>query len=84
MNGYFIAAAAVCVFVVLWWMIKSEKGGRYFLASAFQGLASAFAVNLLGMITGVTLSVNWYTLAAFSLLGLPGVIGALVMNFAVK
>ena len=49
--------------------------------SALQGLASAFAVNLLGMITGVTVSVNWYSLAAFTVLGLPGVIGALAMNF---
>lgn len=81
MNAYFIVSAVICAVFVLWWMIKSEKGGRCFLVSAFQGLASAFAVNLLGMITGVTLSVNWYSLAAFALLGLPGVIGALMMNF---
>ena len=81
MNAYFIAAAVVCTVSVLWWMIKSEKGGRCFVISAFQGIASAFAVNLLGMVTGVTVSVNWYSLAAFALLGLPGVIGALMMNF---
>lgn len=81
MNGYFIASAVVCTVCVLWWMIKSEKGGGCFAVSALQGLASAFAVNLLGMITGVTVSINWYSLAAFTVLGLPGVIGALAMNF---
>ena len=81
MNGYFIASAVVCTVCVLWWMIYSETGGGCFAMSALQGLASAFAVNLLGMITGVTVSVNWYSLAAFTVLGLPGVIGALAMNF---
>ncbi len=81
MNWFFIAAAAVCAVCVLWWMIKSEKGGISFVLSAFQGLAAMFAVNLVGLVTGVTIAVNWYSMAAFAILGLPGVIGALMMNF---
>lgn len=81
MNFAFIAAAVISAACILWWMIKSEKGGRSFILSAFQGIAAMFAVNLTGLVTGVTLAVNWYSIAAFSLLGLPGVIGALILNF---
>lgn len=81
MNFAFIAAAVICTVCVLWWMVKSEKGGISFIKSAFQGLAGMFAVNLIGMVTGVTIAVNWYSLAAFIILGLPGVIGTLMLNF---
>ena len=80
MNFAFISAAVISTVCVLWWMIKSEKGGISFVKSAFQGLAGMFAVNLVGMVTGVTIAVNWYSIAAFIILGLPGVIGALMLN----
>ncbi len=81
MNFAFISAAVISTVCVLWWMIKSEKGGASFLKSAFQGLAGMCAVNLAGMITGVTIAVNWYSIISFVILGLPGVIGALMLNF---
>lgn len=84
MNFAFIAAAVICAVCVLWWMIKSEKGATSFVLSAFQGLAAMFAVNLVGLVTGVTIAVNWYSMAAFALLGLPGVIGALMLNFIMR
>ncbi len=80
MNFAFISAAVISTVSVLWWMIKSEKGGLSFIKSAFQGLAGMFAVNLIGMVTGVTIAVNWYSMASFIILGLPGVIGALILN----
>lgn len=81
MNFAFIFAAVISTICVLWWMIKNEKGGISFIKSAFQGLAGMFAVNLVGMVTGVTIAVNWYSMASFVILGLPGVIGALMLNF---
>lgn len=81
MNWGFIGAAVISTVCVLWWMIKSEKGATSFVLSALQGIAALFAVNLTGMITGVTVAVNWYTLGAFTILGLPGVVGALMLNF---
>ncbi len=80
MNSVFISAAIISSVVVLWWMIKNEKGGITFIKSAFQGLAGMFAVNLIGMVTGVTIAVNWYSIVSFIILGLPGVIGALMLN----
>lgn len=84
MNFAFISAAVISTICVLWWMIKSEKGGISFIKSAFQGLAGLFAVNLAGMVTGVTIAVNWYSIASFIILGLPGVIGALILNLIFK
>lgn len=81
MNAGFIAAAVVCTVCVVWWMIKSERGATSFVLSALQGIAALFAVNLTGMITGVTVAVNWYTLGATAILGLPGVVGTLLLNF---
>ncbi len=81
MNAFFIAAAVISTVCVLWWMIKSEKGASSFALSALQGVAAMFAVNLTGLITGVTIAVNWYTVLSFVILGLPGVIGALMLNF---
>lgn len=80
MNGVFITLAVVCGASVLWWMIKSERGASSFAVSALQGIAAMFAVNLTGIVTGISLAVNWYTIAACVLLGLPGVITALGMN----
>ncbi len=80
MNGFFITAAIVTVICVIWWTVKSEKGARSFALSALQGIAAMCAVNLTGLMTGVTLAVNWYTTATFIVLGMPGVIGALVLK----
>ena len=80
MKAGFITLAVICAASVLWWMIKSEKGATCFAVSALQGLAAVFAVNLAGLVTGITLAVNWYTLGTAVLLGLPGVITALGLN----
>lgn len=80
MNGFFIGAAITAAVCVLWWTVKSEKGARSFVLSALQGIAAMFAVNLTGLVTGVTLATNWYTVATYIVLGLPGVIATLVMN----
>ena len=80
MNGFFIGAAIIASVCVMWWTVKSEKGARSFVLSALQGIAAMFAVNLTGMVTGVTIAVNWYTVATYIVLGLPGVITTLIIN----
>lgn len=81
MNAFFIAAAVVSGVCVLLWIFKSPKGGRSFLISALQGLAALFAVNLSGMVTGVTVALNYWTAGVAALLGLPGVICTVILNF---
>lgn len=84
MNIFLIAAATAAVICVVWWTVKSEKGATSFALSALQGIAAMCAVNLTGLFTGVTLAVNWYTIASFIVLGLPGVIGALILKLIIK
>lgn len=81
MNAFFIAAAVVSGICILLWIFKSPKGGRSFFLSALQGLAALFAVNLSGMVTGVTVALNYWTAGAAALLGLPGVICTVILNF---
>ena len=84
MNAFFIAAAVICTVCVAWWTVKSERGATSFFLSAMQGIAALFAVNLTGMITGITVAVNWYTVISYIVLGLPGVIGTLALNILFK
>ena len=84
MNFFFITAAIIAVICVIWWTVRSEKGATSFVLSALQGLAALCAVNLTGLVTGVTLAVNWYTVASFIVLGMPGVIGALILKLIIN
>lgn len=70
--------------VILGTMIGSRKGIRSFLLTAFQGIAAIFAVNVLGMISGVTIAVNWYTLGTGVVAGTPGVIAMLLLDAMLK
>ncbi len=81
MNSYFVAAAIISGAILLFFVLKSPKGIRSFVLSAFQGLAALFAVNLSGIVTGVSLAVNYWTAGVSAVLGLPGVICMLMMNF---
>lgn len=81
MNAYYVAAAVISGACLLLFIFKSPRGGRSFFLSALQGVAALFAVNLSGMITGVTLALNYWTAGMSALLGLPGVICMLMMNF---
>lgn len=84
MKWIYIAAAVIACSAVAWQMIKNEKGGRSMALSSLAGIASLFAVNTAGLITGITLSVNWYTLALSAVMGLPGVIALLAANIILK
>ncbi len=84
MHILYYAFAAVCVVLITAQMIKNENGGRSLALSGVSGIASVFAVRLAGLITGVAVAVNWYTLAASALLGIPGVIAMLILNIFLK
>lgn len=61
-------------------MLKKGSFLKSLFISAFQGLASLLAVNALGLLTGVTLAVNQYTILAAVCLGIPASISMLVLN----
>ena len=70
---------AICLIVlaVLW---RSGRFLRTFLFSAFTGNLALFAVSWFGSFSGVTLLPNLFTIGASTVLGIPGVIGMLVLK----
>lgn len=62
-----------------------KKGGvRAFFLSAVQGAAAVFAVNLLGAVFPMGLAVNWWSLGTSVVVGLPGVVGMLVLDTVLR
>lgn len=78
----YAVTAAVCLLMLIPIFIMLKKGHFFksLFISAFQGLASLLAVNALGLLTGVTVAINWYTVAASVCLGIPACISMLVLN----
>lgn len=78
-----IALTAFLVGSVLAVMLTMLKSGNFFksLFKAFiQGITSMMAVNVLGLLTGVTIAVNWYTLLTVSLFGLPSTVTLILLD----
>ena len=74
--------ASVCLVMVIPIITMIKKGSflKGLFISAFQGLASLLAVNALGLLTGITLAINWYTVAASVCLGIPACISMLILD----
>ena len=78
-----VLICAVLALALLAVLIAFLRSGRFFgalFSSAVQGAVSLLAVNVAGLLTGVTVAVNPVTLTAVSLLGIPGTIGLLLLN----
>lgn len=84
MKTAVIAVLIICALAVLVSLFKSGHFMKNLFTSAFQGIISLIAVNVIGLATGVSLSVNWYTLAAVSVFGLPGTIALTLLKFIFK
>lgn len=72
---FFAAVAAFTVFVS---MKKSGHFFKSFFVSTAQGIAALFAVNAVCGLTGVSISVNAFTLGSAAVFGTPGVIMNLI------
>lgn len=77
----FLALMIVGVLTVLLTAVKTHKFFRCLFSSALQGIAAMFAVNILGMVTGIHIAVNWYTISFSALFGTPGVIAMTMAEF---
>ena len=70
-----ISALAAGCLIILISAFKTKRFFSCFILSALQGIAAIFAVNALGLVTGLHLSLNAYTLTASVIGGTPAVIG---------
>ena len=53
---------------------------RTFIRSAASGLLALFAVNISAAFTGVSLGFSWLSGGVSLLMGIPGVVGLLLIN----
>ncbi len=66
--------------IVLGRMIKTKHFFKSVIMSAIQGIFALFAVNAVGIVSGVTIAVNGITIAISCIGGVPGVILLLLLR----
>ena len=72
--------AAGIVLAVLIAQFRTGKPLRGLLKTGLQGMCALAAVDVAGIFTGVSLGLNVFTGLVSLVLGLPGVIGILLVN----
>ena len=75
-----VTGILIFVFVGLALLIRLRKAVGTALSSAAMGCAALGAVNLTGLVTGVVLPLNLFTLFVTTVLGAPGVVSLLVLQ----
>ena len=80
MKIAFTAFFVIAGIVVLVSAFRSRHPVKGLFTSVFQGIASMMAVNVIGLMTGVTIAVNWYTLLTASLFGIPASITMVLLD----
>jgi hypothetical protein len=80
MGTYIIIAGAAfaCALIIL--MMRNARAFKKFAISSVGGLAAFGTVNLTGMLTGISLVPNLWTICIAVFLGLPGVIGMMFLK----
>ena len=73
-----IASLILACLIIVVSAFKTKRFFSCFILSTLQGIAAIFAVNALGLVTGLHLSLNGYTIAASVIGGTPAVIGMIV------
>ncbi len=79
-----VIVAVVSIIFVCLALKKAQNPFKSAFLSAFFGVASLGAVNLLSLYTGVTLAVNYVTSFVTVVLGAPGVICLLMLKLLVQ
>ncbi|MDR2752853.1 MAG: pro-sigmaK processing inhibitor BofA family protein [Oscillospiraceae bacterium] len=80
LKALLCAVAGGGALAVLAALLRSRRLIRYLLLGVLSGVAALYAVNALGMMTGIHLAVNWLTLGVSATAGPPGVVGLLVID----
>lgn len=80
MKTVIIILFAVASIAVLLAVLKSSHPFKNMITSSFQGIISMMAVNVLGLMTGVTISVNWYTILSACIFGIPSTITMVLLD----
>lgn len=80
MQDYIVVAIGACLFGLILITLRRSGALKKIALSTLGGLAALGAVNLSGMMTGISLALNLWTFATAVILGLPGVVGMLFLK----
>lgn len=80
MKFLILAAIAVILFIYIRHFSACKNPFTSALKSSLGGVASFMAVNSLSFFTGVSVAVNYITVAVTALLGVPGTIMLLLLK----
>lgn len=75
-----LAVLIVTVIAVFAAVVKSDKPLRRLFGTGVQGLGAIALVNVTAGLTGVSVGFSWLTAGCGALLGVPGVIGLVLMQ----
>ena len=76
----FIGIGALLAIWLLVAAVRTRRPVRNMLGSTVQGACALAAVNVTGALTGVSLGLNWLSCVACVALGVPGIIGLLLLK----
>lgn len=79
----FIIILVIYIIFLLYFSYKNGKIIKTLLISALSGIITFTAVNLLSSLTGITISVNAWTLGSSAVFGMPGVLGLLIFRMII-
>ncbi len=81
----FVYVVAICTGVAVFIAaIRTGKPLRRLAVSGAQGMCALGLVDVLGAFTGVSLGVSWFTAGVGTVLGIPGIIGLLLMRLVLR
>lgn len=81
MKTVVIIILVIDIIVVAFTMYKSGHFLKSLFKSIVAGIFSLVAVNVIGLASGITLSINWHTLFFSSVFGLPATVTLTVLKF---
>ena len=79
-----VASLAVGGLIVIVSAVRTKRFFSCVFLSALQGVAAIFAVNALGLVTGLHLPLNTATILSSVIGGTPAVIGLVIMEIIMK
>lgn len=75
-----LVVLSVTALILLVLFIKSRKPMKSLILNAFSGIITLILINLTTSFTGIHIPVNWWSVTASAGLGLPGVIGLVLLQ----
>jgi len=75
-----ILSFALIILTTVIFSFKSKHPMKCFFMTALQGLGAICAVNLVGIISGISIPLNLITLTTCAFSGIPGAILLLALN----